>query len=99
MTFTKRSFRYLVHPEDIDRVEKYIEQQIAESDENIDVVDYRIITKKGNIKDIHDFGRLIENDQFGPVFYVVLFEKEMLDRCAQYREPSKSTKEGAPHEN
>lgn len=81
LTFTKRSFRYLVHPDDIDRVEKYIEQQIAESDENIDVVDYRIITKKGNIKDIHDFGRLIENDQFGPVFYVVLFEKEMLNWC------------------
>ena len=82
LTFTKRSFRYLVHPDDIDRVEAFIEQQIAESDENIDVVDYRIITKKGNIRDIHDFGRLIENDQFGPVFYVVLFEKEMLERCS-----------------
>lgn len=85
LTFTKHSFRYLVHPDDIDRVEAFIEQQIAESDENIDVVDYRIITKKGNIRYIHDFGRLIENDQFGPVFYVVLFEKEMLDRCAKYR--------------
>ena len=47
---TKNSFKYLVHPDDIDAVEKEIVDQIESSDDNLDHVKYRVITKKGNIK-------------------------------------------------
>lgn len=66
------SFRGMVYPEDIERVEKEIGLQISEGNE--DQVTYRIMRKDGKIRWVEDCGRLV-TDSFGEKwFYVVLLD-------------------------
>lgn len=79
MALVHSSFRGLVHPEDLDRVEWEIQNQISSSDENMDYVQYRIIRKDGQIRWIDDCGHL-ENSEWGEenrLFYV--FIKDITD--------------------
>ncbi len=71
MKFTGGSFLYLVYHEDIEEVNQAIHSQIAISGGN-DFVYYRIITKNGNIRTIEDWGRLVDDENFGKVYYVYL---------------------------
>lgn len=73
------SFRGMVHPEDLDRVEWEIEQQIRNSDRNMDYVQYRIIRRDGQIRWLDDCGHL-ETSKWGEehrLFYV--FIKDITD--------------------
>ena len=68
------SFRGMVHPEDLERVECEIEEQIANSDRKLDFIQYRIIRKDGEIRWIDDCGHL-ENESIGAgggLFYVFI---------------------------
>ncbi len=70
------SFRGIVHPEDLDRVEWEINHQIKRSDENMDYVQYRIIRKDGQIRWIDDCGHL-ESTEWGEkyrLFYVFIHD-------------------------
>ncbi len=73
------SFRGMVHPEDLARVEWAIEYQISNSDSNMDYVRYRIIRRDGEIRWVDDYGHL-ENSKWGEdnrLFYV--FIKDITD--------------------
>ncbi len=75
MKYTKGSFKTLVHPDDIDRVEKEIWEQIHNGNSNnLDYVEYRIITATGKIKYVKDYGRLVESKKHGSIFYVIVNE-------------------------
>lgn len=79
MALVRGSFRGLVHPEDLDRVEWEIQDQISSSKENMDYVQYRIIRSDGQIRWIDDCGHL-ENSEWGEenrLFYV--FIKDITD--------------------
>lgn len=68
------SFKGIVHPEDLPRVEWEIQNQIQRSDTNMDYVRYRIIRKDGGIRWVDDCGHL-ETSRWGEeyrVFYVFL---------------------------
>lgn len=76
------SFKHLVHPDDIERVEAEIWSQIgAQQSEDggaeyfDDYVEYRIVTKSGAVKRVFDLGRLVDNDTYGEIFYVFLRER------------------------
>lgn len=80
------SFKHLVHPDDIERVEAEIWSQIgAQQSEDggaeyfDDYVEYRIVTKSGAVKHVFDLGRLVDNDTYGEVFYVFLRERRDID--------------------
>lgn len=64
------SFRGLVHPEDLERVEKSIHNQIAKSSKGLDYVEYRVTRKDGVIRWIRDYGRFVRTSLYGDVFYV-----------------------------
>lgn len=64
------SFKGMVHPRDIARVENSIEEQIRNSDSKDDYVEYRIIRKDGGIRWVEDYGHLSHHDSHGDVFYV-----------------------------
>lgn len=55
---TGGSFHGMVHPEDVDRVECEIKDQITKSDRKMDFIQYRIIRKDGQIRWIDDCGHL-----------------------------------------
>ena len=74
MELTQGSFSGMVHPEDYPDVSRSIRLQISASDRNLDYVKYRIITKNRNVKYVHDYGRLVQNDCDVDLFYVFVVE-------------------------
>ncbi len=67
---TGNSFRGLVHPDDLEEVERSIWKQIADSRYDLDYVEYRIIRKDGEIRYVDDYGHFIRSETAGDVFYV-----------------------------
>ena len=83
MDLVGHSLRGMVHPEDLNRVEWEIEEQIRESDENMDYVQYRIIRRDGEVRWVEDYGHL-ETSKWGEehrLFYVFL--KDITDIITQ----------------
>lgn len=69
---TGNSFKGIVHPYDLDTVEESIKKQIADSQYDLDYVEYRSIRKDGSICWIEDFGHYLEVEGLGGIFYVFL---------------------------
>ena len=69
--YTGKSFKGVVYREDYDAVKNSIEQQISVEDNNLDYVEYRILTKKGNIRYVEDYGHHIKTS-FGNIYYVFI---------------------------
>ncbi len=68
------SFRGMVHPDDLERVEWQIHDQLTYSRNNMDYIQYRIIRKDGEVRWIDDCGHL-ENATIGAgggLFYVFI---------------------------
>lgn len=70
-TLTGNSFQGIVHPEDLDRVEESIREQIAASQYDFDYVEYRIVRKDGTIGWVDDYGHFIQTNS-GGIFYVFI---------------------------
>lgn len=69
---TGNSFRGIVHPEDLDRVEMSIWEQIAASQYDFDYVEYRIVRKDGTIGWVEDYGHFVKSESTGGIFYVFI---------------------------
>ena len=68
------SFQGFVHPEDLNRVQWEIHEQVKHSESNMDFIRYRIIRKDGEIRWIDDCGHL-EDSKSGEdtkLFYVLI---------------------------
>ena len=73
---TGDSFRGMVHPNDLDRVESEIYAQTFGCGERHDYVHYRILTKQGEIKYVEDFGHLVYDSEENCFFYVFVNDVE-----------------------
>lgn len=71
---TGGTFRGMVHPIDYERVKKSIWRQVNRKESENDHVIYRIVTKSGNLRWVDDFGRLVEDEEFGQVFVVSFYD-------------------------
>ena len=76
MSHVSNSFRGMVHPDDLDRVESEIYAQTFACGERHDYVHYRILTKQGTVKYVEDFGHLVYNENGDPFFYVFAADVE-----------------------
>lgn len=72
LELTKNSFRGMVHPDDLEEVEDTILKQIADSQYDLDYVEYRIIRRDGEVRWIEDYGHFIRSKSSGDFFYVFL---------------------------
>ena len=75
---TGNSFRGIVHPDDLRRVEAFIANQIADDSQALDYVEYRIVRKDGQVCWVEDFGHLVHDEAEGEIFYV--FISDITDR-------------------
>lgn len=77
------NFRGMVHPDDYDRVDKEIWEQVKAT--NKDHVRYRIIRKDGAIRHIEDYGSYIIDPDGTPWFYVTILDvtDELLKKQTQ----------------
>ena len=80
---TGYTFPGLVHPDDIDAVERSIASQIAASAYDMDYVEYRIVRRDGAERWIEDYGHYVETDD-GPFFYV--FINDATEKMARHIE-------------
>ena len=72
--FTGNSFRGMVHPEDLAKIESDIMAQTFNSEKRHDYVRYRIRTKQGETRYIEDFGHLLHGRDGQKVFYVYIVD-------------------------
>ena len=80
MHFTKHQFRNLVHPEDLAQVEESIWQQIESGMNGYnDYVKYRLAAKDGTYKTVLDYGRIVESEHHGSVFYVLVVDYDFIE--------------------
>ncbi|MBQ8800562.1 MAG: EAL domain-containing protein [Lachnospiraceae bacterium] len=68
------SFKGMVHPDDLDRVQREIGQQVVQTDKQLDFIRYRIITKDGRVRWIDDCGHLEDagSGDENKLFYVFI---------------------------
>ena len=64
---TGNSFRGMVHPEDLEEVERSIREQIANSQYDLE---YRVICRDGQIRWLEDYGHFVRSETVGDMFYV-----------------------------
>lgn len=82
MWLTGRSFRTLVHPDDILWAEGSIARQQADpASDGYDYLSYRIRTKNDVVKTVFDAGRRIHHEYYGDIYYVLLFDLSTLKRA------------------
>ena len=83
---TGNTFPGMIHPADVDRIQRSIDEQIADSaNEYIDNVEYRIIRKDGEIRWVEDYGRFAEVEGFGKVYYVFITDVTEKRRAQEQR--------------
>lgn len=88
LEYTHSSFRHIVHPDDYIKVEQSIRDQILHEKNSSDTlkstfddyVEYRILTKNGNVRNVIDIGRMVHDEHFGDIFYVFIQDKEKLKK-------------------
>ena len=66
------TFRGMIHPEDCERVSNEIRHQIANAEDEVDHVEYRIVRKDGEIRWIDDYGHYVESDVYRGLYYVFI---------------------------
>ena len=78
--FTGNSFKGIVYHEDYENVVNSIDHQISSDSKNLDYVEYRILTKNGNIRHVEDYGHFVRTN-VGDIFYV--FISDATDKITQ----------------
>lgn len=85
---TGNSFKGIVHPDDLEVVERSIATQIANNKYALDHVEYRIVCKGGEIRWVEDYGHFTHTETMGDIFYVFVgdaTEKKKLVQQEQLR--------------
>ncbi len=75
------TFRGMVHPDDYERVTAAIKTQIAESQYDLDYVEFRVIRRDGETRWVDDFGHYVESDVYNGLYYV--FISDITDKRQQ----------------
>ena len=82
LEFIGGTFKGMVHPDDLLKIENQIEAQTIYAEKRHDYVRYRIVTKQGEIRYVEDFGHLLHwanGKSFYYVFIVDVDQNEYLN--------------------
>lgn len=77
--YTQGSFRNLIQEDERDSVQKQIWNQIENGSTN-DYVQFHLVQKDGLTIHVLDHGRIVENERYGKVFYVLLINSDKIER-------------------
>ena len=72
MEYVGNSFKGMVHQEDLNKIQNQIQAQTMFGEKRHDYVRYRIVTKKGEVKYIEDFGHLLYGRNGKSYYYVFI---------------------------
>ncbi|MBQ6463090.1 MAG: GGDEF and EAL domain-containing protein [Pseudobutyrivibrio sp.] len=68
------SFKGMIHPDDLLKIENQIEAQTVYAEKRHDYVRYRIITKQGEVRYVEDFGHLLHWSNGKSFYYVFIVD-------------------------
>lgn len=76
--YTGGTFFSVVHPDDRDPMKKEFHRQLARTDNpgQIDLLSFRMVTKKGHIIEVDDAARKFRNPFYGDLYYVYLYNRK-----------------------
>lgn len=78
--FSGKHFNGLVHPDDYEKVEKKIWEQISfENNQINDYVSYRLAVKNSGYRNVLDYGRLAHSENYGMLFYVLVVDYDFIN--------------------
>ena len=87
---TGYTFKGMLHPDDYGEVSSSIDDQIKNSTDNMDYVEYRIIRKDGAVRWVDDYGQYTETAAYGGVYYVFISDitekKKANEKATQMRD-------------
>ncbi len=66
------TFKGMLYPDDYEKIEESIDEQIEKSEEHMDYVEYRIVRKDGSIRWVDDYGHYTVTDAYGGIYYVFI---------------------------
>jgi len=72
--FTGGTFKGMVHPDDLYKIQDQIQAQTMFGEKRHDYVRYRIMTKSGKVRYIEDFGHLLHWNNGKSFFYVFIVD-------------------------
>ena len=94
--FSKNSGANLIHPDDFENAIVYLESQLA-NDNSLYSLEHRILTKKGNVKYVNDYGRIIKTKKYGDLLFVFLYD--VTEQLLREKESLKEKEENANLQN
>jgi len=71
--FTGNSILKMVHTEDFEEAFKRANEQLT-PENSLFTIEHRIISKKGNVKYVRDFGRFIKTEHYGEIYFVFVYD-------------------------
>ena len=74
LEFIGGTFKGMVHPDDLLKIENQIEAQTIYAEKRHDYVRYRIVTKQGEIRYVEDFGHLLHGANGKSFYYVFIVD-------------------------
>ena len=78
--FSGKHFNGLVHPDDYEKVEKKIWEQISfENNQINDYVSYRLAVKNSGYRNVLEYGRLAHSENYGMLFYVLVVDYDFIN--------------------
>ena len=66
------TFKGMLHPDDYDAISTSIAEQVDQSEDNMDYVEYRIVRKDGEVRWVDDYGHYAVTNAYGGVYYVFI---------------------------
>ncbi|MBR3316358.1 MAG: response regulator [Atopobiaceae bacterium] len=66
------TFRGMVHPDDYEWVSESIGDQLNETRDALDHIEYRIIRRDGEVRWVDDYGHYVESDVYHGLYYVFI---------------------------
>lgn len=79
LEYTQGSFRNLIREEEQETVEQDIWTQIEDGHRN-DYIHFHLKKQDGSLLEVLDHGRIVENDRYGKVFYVLIMDYASMKR-------------------
>ncbi len=76
LAFTGGRFANVMHEEDRRRMQESIAQQIQDNEDQLDHLEYRVITKTGRVRFLEDYGQKVMDEKEGELFYVFVADMD-----------------------
>lgn len=71
-----------IYPDDWEKLNRVIQEHMEDSPEleEHSIARYRIVTRRGNLREVISLGKRFHHEQYGDIFYIIVYDAEELRR-------------------